>query len=92
MLLNYHIGCIVLGLLCVAVRVRFGYRQPGYHPTTGGGNIVCTYFTHFVCASSWLLITESGRVALRTLSSTGRGDKTGLKHIQLLLPHFLNYC
>jgi len=25
MLLNYHIGCIVLGLLCVGVRVRFGY-------------------------------------------------------------------
>jgi len=24
MLLNYHIGCIVLGLLCVGVRVRFG--------------------------------------------------------------------
>ena len=23
MLLNYHIGCIVLGLLCVGVRVRF---------------------------------------------------------------------
>ena len=25
MLLNYHIGCIVLGLLCVGVRVRFGW-------------------------------------------------------------------
>ena len=25
MLLNYHIGCIVLGLLCVEVRVRFGW-------------------------------------------------------------------
>jgi len=24
MLLNYHTGCIVLGLLCVGVRVRFG--------------------------------------------------------------------
>jgi len=24
-LLNYHIGCIVLGLLCVGVRVRFGW-------------------------------------------------------------------
>ena len=23
-LLNYHIGCIVLGLLCVGVMVRFG--------------------------------------------------------------------
>jgi len=41
MLLNYHIGCIVLGLLCAGVRVRFGLggiraagfsRQPGYHP------------------------------------------------------------
>jgi len=39
MLLNYHICCIVLGLLCVGVRVRFGWggiraagfsRQPGY--------------------------------------------------------------
>ena len=31
MLLYYHIGCIVLGLLCVGVRVRFGWggiRQP----------------------------------------------------------------
>ena len=27
MLLNYHIGCIVLGLLCAGVRVRF-------HPDT----------------------------------------------------------
>jgi len=25
MLLNCHIGCIVLGLLCVGVRVRLGY-------------------------------------------------------------------
>ena len=25
MLLNRHIGCIVLGLLCVGVRVRFGW-------------------------------------------------------------------
>jgi len=25
MLLNYHIGFIVLGLLCVGVRVRFGW-------------------------------------------------------------------
>jgi len=25
MLLNYHIDCIVLGLLCVGVRVRFGW-------------------------------------------------------------------
>ena len=25
MLLNYHIGCIVLGLLCVGVRVRLGW-------------------------------------------------------------------
>jgi len=25
MLLKYHIGCIVLGLLCVGVRVRFGW-------------------------------------------------------------------
>jgi len=25
MLLNYHICCIVLGLLCVGVRVRFGW-------------------------------------------------------------------
>jgi len=24
MMLNYHIGCIVLGLLCVGVRMRFG--------------------------------------------------------------------
>jgi len=24
MLLNYHIGCIVVGLLCVGVKVRFG--------------------------------------------------------------------
>ena len=32
MLLNYHIGCIVLGLLCVGVRVRFvcgGIRAAG---------------------------------------------------------------
>ena len=25
MLLNYHIGCIVLGLLCVGFTVRFGW-------------------------------------------------------------------
>ena len=25
MLLNYHICCIVLGLLCVGVRLRFGW-------------------------------------------------------------------
>jgi len=25
MFLNYQIGCIVLGLLCVGVRVRFGW-------------------------------------------------------------------
>ena len=25
MLLNYHIGSVVLGLLCVGVRVRFGW-------------------------------------------------------------------
>jgi len=25
MLLNYHIGCIVLGLLCAGVRVRFSW-------------------------------------------------------------------
>ena len=25
MLLNYHIVCIVLGLLCAGVRVRFGW-------------------------------------------------------------------
>jgi len=25
MLLNYHIDCIVLGFLCVGVRVRFGW-------------------------------------------------------------------
>ena len=25
MLLNYHIGCIVLGLLCIGVRLRFGW-------------------------------------------------------------------
>jgi len=25
MLLNYHIGCIVLGLECIGVRVRFGW-------------------------------------------------------------------
>ena len=25
MSLNYHIGCFVLGLLCVAVRVQFGW-------------------------------------------------------------------
>ena len=25
MLLNYHIGCIVLGLLCVGFSVRFGW-------------------------------------------------------------------
>jgi len=25
MLLNYHIGCIVLDFLCVVVRVRFGW-------------------------------------------------------------------
>jgi len=37
MLLNYHIGCVVLGLLCDEVRVSFGWggiraagsRQPG---------------------------------------------------------------
>jgi len=29
MLLNYHIGCIVLGLLCVGVRVRF---MLGWYP------------------------------------------------------------
>ena len=37
MLLNYHIGCIVLGLLCVAVRVRFGcggIRAAGSPDTT----------------------------------------------------------
>ena len=42
MLLNYHICCIVLGLRCFGVRVRFGWggiraagfsRQPGYHPS-----------------------------------------------------------
>ena len=39
-LMNYHIGCIVLGLLCVGVRVRFGWggiraagRHSGYHPS-----------------------------------------------------------
>jgi len=25
MLLNYHIGCIFLGLLCAGIRVRFGW-------------------------------------------------------------------
>jgi len=42
MLLNYHIGRFVLDLLCVGVRVQFGWggirgagfsRQPGYHPS-----------------------------------------------------------
>jgi len=36
-LLNYHIGCIVLGLLCVGVRVRFGWggiRAAGSPDTT----------------------------------------------------------
>jgi len=37
MLLNYHIGCIVLGLLCDEVRVRFGWggiRAAGSPDTT----------------------------------------------------------
>ena len=37
MLLNYHIGCIVFGLLCVGVRVRFGWggiRAAGNPDTT----------------------------------------------------------
>jgi len=37
MLLNYHIGCIFLGLLCVGVRVRFGWggiRTAGSPDTT----------------------------------------------------------
>jgi len=36
MLLNYHIGCIVLGLLCVGVRVRFGWGgiRPAFSPDT----------------------------------------------------------
>jgi len=37
MLLNYHIGCFVLGLLCVGVRVRFdwgGIRTAGSPDTT----------------------------------------------------------
>jgi len=37
MLLNYHIGCIVLGLLCVGFRVRFswgGIRAVGSLPST----------------------------------------------------------
>jgi len=37
MLLKYHIGCIVLGLLCVGVRVRFGWggiRATGSPDTT----------------------------------------------------------
>jgi len=29
MLLNYHIGCIVCGLPCVEVRVRFGWVVSG---------------------------------------------------------------
>jgi len=33
MLLNYHIGCIVLGLLCFGVRVRFGW---------GGIRVACS--------------------------------------------------
>ena len=35
MLLNYHIGCIVLGLLCVGVRVQFTMMH-------GPINIRCT--------------------------------------------------
>jgi len=37
MLLNYHMGCIVLGLLCAGVRVRFGWggiRAADRHPDT----------------------------------------------------------
>jgi len=37
MLLNYHIGCYVLELLCVGVRVRFGWggiRAAGIPDTT----------------------------------------------------------
>ena len=34
MLLNYHIGCIVLGLLCVGVRVRFGPDTTGISEIT----------------------------------------------------------
>jgi len=34
MLLNYHIGCIVLGLLCVGFRVRFDWGEAGSPDTT----------------------------------------------------------
>jgi len=34
MLLNYHISCIVLGLLCVAVRVRFDWGASAGIPDT----------------------------------------------------------
>jgi len=34
MLLNYHIGCIVLGLLCVGVRVVSGLLAAGSPDTT----------------------------------------------------------
>jgi len=50
MLLNYHIGCIVLGLLCVGVRVRFGWggiRAAGCRQVT----------------SSWFLILQLLQVA-----------------------------
>ena len=34
MLLNYHIGCIVLGLLCVGDRVRFVWGASAGSPDT----------------------------------------------------------
>jgi len=34
MLLNYHIGCYVLDLMCVGVRVRFGCASAGSPDTT----------------------------------------------------------
>ena len=58
MLLNYHIGYIVLGLLCVGVRVRFGQggiraagsRQPAVTQLADAVSMyVCMYVCIYVC-------------------------------------------
>jgi hypothetical protein len=69
MLLNCHIGCIVLGLLCVGVRLRFGW-----------GGIWAAGFSHHQGAHQFVLtkvtVVKISSVNNCSCASAGSPDTT----------------
>jgi len=67
MLLNYHIGCIVLGLHSFS-------RRPGYHPSRTAPQLqhTATQEQYSQCGSSttWSQTPEDGHINARNMLST----------------------